>query len=149
MVAATTPVEVFCSYAHEDEAWRQKLETHLSLLRRQGLVSLWHDRLIPPGTDWAHAIDTHLEAASVILLLVSADFLASDYCYSTEMKRALERQEASEARVVPILFRPADLKDAPFEHLQALPTDEKPLSASQDEDMALTDVVAGIRRVLE
>ena len=117
MGAAPTAVEVFCSYAHEDEAWRQKLETHLSLLRRQGLVSLWHDRLITAGTDRAHAIDTHLETASVIVLLVSADFLASDYCYGIEMKRAITRQEAGEARVVPILVRPADWKDAPFAHL--------------------------------
>ena len=89
MGAAPTAVEVFCSYAHADEAWRQKLETHLSLLKRQGLISLWHDRLIVPGTDWAHAIDLHLETASVILLLVSANFLASDYCYGIEMNTRL------------------------------------------------------------
>jgi hypothetical protein len=148
MAEASTPVEVLCSYAHEDEAWRQKLETHLSLLRRQGLVSLWHDRLIVPGTDWAHAIDTHLETASVILLLVSADFLASDYCYGIEMKRALERQEAGEARVIPILVRPADWKSAPFAQLQALPTDAKPIVSWQNEDTALADVAAGIRRVI-
>src|SRR5215469_3613891 len=100
MSAAPTPIEIFCSYAHEDEEWWQKLETHLSLLKRQGLISLWQDRLIAPGTDWAQTIDAHLETASVILLLVSADFLASDYCYGVEMKRALERQEAGEARVV-------------------------------------------------
>ena len=148
-MAAPTAVEIFCSYAHEDKVWRQKLETHLSLLRRQGLVSLWHDRLIPPGTDWTRAIDSHLETASIILLLVSADFFASDYCYGVEMQRALARQEAGEARVVTILVRPADLTDAPFAHLQALPTDAKPLSTWQDEDAALTNVVAGIRRVLE
>jgi len=88
---------IFCSYAHEDETWLRKLETHLSLLQRQNLVSLWHDRLIAPGTDWAKTIDVHLETASVILLLVSADFFASDYCYGIEMKRALERQEAGES----------------------------------------------------
>src|SRR5712692_5381827 len=149
MGAALTPVEVCCSYAHEDEAWRQKLETHLSLLKRQGLVSLWHDRLIRPGTDWTKAIDTNLETASVILLLVSADFLASDYCYGVEMQHALKRHEAGEARVIPLLVRPMDWKDAPFAHLQVLPTDARPLSTWQDEDMALTDVVTGIRRVLE
>src|SRR5438105_15040382 len=101
MTETSTPVEVFCCYSHEDEKWLQRLETHLSLLQRQGLISLWHDRLIVPGADWAKTIDTHLETASVILLLVSADFLASNYCYGVEMKRALERQEAGEARVVP------------------------------------------------
>ena len=81
MTQVSTPVEIFCSYTHEDEVWRQKLETHLSVLKRQGLVSFWHNRLIPPGTDWTKTIDTHLETASVILLLVSADFFASEYCY--------------------------------------------------------------------
>lgn len=108
MAETATPVEIFCCYSHADEAWLRKLETHLSLLQRQGLISIWHDRRIVPGTDWARTIDTHLEIASVILLLVSADFLASDYCYSLEMKRALERHAVGEARVVPILVRPVD-----------------------------------------
>ena len=100
MAEASTAVEIFCCYAHEDEPWRQKLELHLSLLQRQGLISLWYDRLIVPGTPWAQTIDQHLETASIILLLVSADFLASNYCYGIEMKRALERQEAGEALVI-------------------------------------------------
>src|SRR5450631_2348904 len=148
MDVVPTAVEVFCSYAHEDEVWLRKLETHLSLLKRQGLVSLWHDRLITPGTNWAKAIDAHLEKSSVILLLVSADFFTSDYCYGIEMKRALERQEAGEARVIPILVRSADWTDAPFAHLQALPTDAKPIASWRDKDIALADVAAGIRRVI-
>src|SRR6266496_2569771 len=119
----TMPIEVFYSYAHEDEPFRQQLEKHLSTLRLQGLITQWHDRHILAGTDWSETIDTHLENASVILLLISADFLASDYCYGIEMKRALERDAANEARVVPILVRPVDWTDAPFAHLQALPTD--------------------------
>jgi TIR domain/NB-ARC domain len=149
MAAAPPAVEVFCSYAHEDETWRQKLETHLSLLKRQGIVSLWHDRLITPGTDWAHTINIHLETASIFLLFVSANFFASDYCYGIEMQQALKRHEAGEARVIPLLVRPVDWKDAPFAHLQVLPTDARPLSTWQDEDTALTDVVAGIRRAIE
>src|SRR6184192_2318909 len=148
MTGASTPVELFCSYAHEDEAWLRKLETHLSLLKRQGLLSLWHDRLISPGTNWAQAIDSRLETASVILLLVSADFFASDYCFGLEMKRALARQEAGEARVIPILVRAVDWTNAPFAHLQALPTDGKPLVTWQDTDTALADITAGIRRVI-
>lgn len=148
MVAASTPVEIFCSYAHEDEVWLRKLETHLILLKRQGLISLWHDRLIVPGTDWARTIDTYLETASVILLLVSADFFASDYCYGIEMKRALERQEVGEARIIPILVRQVDWIESPLAHLQALPSDAKPLAIWQDEDTALADITAGIRRVI-
>jgi tetratricopeptide (TPR) repeat protein len=149
MAEALTPVEVFCCYSHADEKWLRRVETHLSLLQRQGLISVWNDRLIAPGVDWVKTIDAHLETASVILLLVSADFLASDYCYSVEMKRALERHAANEARVVPLLVRPVDWKGAPFAHLQALPFDARPLSTWQDKDAALANIVAGLRRVLE
>jgi len=149
MSERSTDVVVFCSYAREDEMWSRKLETHLSLLRRQGLISLWHDRLIVPGTDWAKTIDMQLETASIILLLVSADFFASDYCYGTEMKRALERQEAGEAQVIPILVRAVDWKDAPFAHLQALPTGANPIASWSDSDSALANVAEGIRRAIE
>ena len=148
MAVATAPVEVFCCYSHKDELWLRKLETHVSVLQRQGLVSLWNDRRIVPGDVWVKTIDVHLEMASVILLLVSADFLASDYCYSVEMKRALERQEAGEARVIPILVRPVDWTGAPFAHLQVLPTDAKPIVSWPDKNTALADVAAGIRRVI-
>src|SRR6266568_1087976 len=149
MPDSSIPVEVFYSYAHEDEAFRNELEKHLSLLRRQGLITAWYDRLILSGTDWAQAIDEHLERASVILLLISADFLASDYCYGIEMKRALERHQANEARVIPILLRPVDWNSAPFGYLQALPTDAKPITTWRNRDAAFTDVAAGIRRVIE
>src|SRR5258707_8645015 len=125
MPGSSHPVEVFYSYAHEDASLRDTLEKHLSLLHRQGLIFQWHDRQIAAGTDWAQALDIHLERASVILLLISADFLASDYCYGIEVKRALERHQANEARVIPILLRPTDWSGAPFAHLQALPTDPK------------------------
>ncbi|GHO98487.1 hypothetical protein KSF_085350 [Reticulibacter mediterranei] len=144
-----TSIEIFCSYARADEVWQRKLETHLSLLKRQGLISLWHDRNIVPGTDWATAIDVHLEAASVILLLISPDFFASDYCYGTELKRAMERHQANEARVLPILLRPVDWKGTPFEGLQVLPTGAKPITLWDNHDGALTDVAIGIRRVIE
>ena len=149
MAETATSIEIFCSYVHEDEAWLRRLEIHLSLLERQKLISLGHNRLIHPGANWAKAIDAHLETASIIILLVSANFLASDYCYGIEMKRALERQEANEAQVVPILVSPVDWKSAPFAHLQALPTDAKPISSWHNKDQALADVVAGIRRIVE
>src|SRR6266567_1985639 len=149
MPDSSTPVEVFYSYAHKDASWRNELEKHLSLLHRQGLITAWHDRHILPGTDWAQAIDEHLERASVILLLISADFLASDYCYGLEMQRALERHQANEARVIPILLRPVDWNNAPFAYLQALPTGAKPITTWRNRDAAFTDVAAGIRRVIE
>ena len=149
---ATTPqnpVSLFLSYAHEDEPLLRQLETHLSGLQRQGLISLWHDRKIVPGTPWAGEIDAQLEHASIILLLVSADFLASDYCYQVEMQRALERHQAGEARVIPIIVRTADWRHAPFAKLQALPTDARAITTWPNQDEAFVDVAAGIRRTIE
>ena len=123
------PLSVFISYAHEDEPLRQRLEAHLSLLRRQGLIADWYDRQILAGEEWARDIDEHLEMASLILLLISPDFLASDYCYGTEMQRALERQRRGEAVVIPLLLRPVDWDAAPFAHLQYLPRDGKAISS--------------------
>lgn len=143
------PAEVFYSYAHKDERWRQKLDTHLSLLKRQGLISSWHDRRIVAGMDWAHEIDTHLNSAAIILLLISADFLASDYCYGIEMQRALERDQTKEARVIPILLRSVDWQSAPFARLHVLPLDAKPITTWSNKDAAFADVAAGIRRAIE
>src|SRR5512135_68983 len=142
------PISLFYSYSHKDEALRDELETHLTLLRRQGVVRGWHDRCIPAGTEWAGQIDQHLEAADVILLLVSADFLASDYCYDKEMKRALERHGAGAARVIPVILRPCDWQSAPFWKLQALPKDGKPVTTWTDRDEAFTDIARGIREAV-
>src|SRR2546430_12784509 len=100
MPVSHSAIEVFYSYAHEDEPLRKELEKHLSILRRQGFIKEWNDRDIYAGTDWIHAINAHLDIASVILLLISPDFLVSDYCYSIEMQRALERHNAGEAWVI-------------------------------------------------
>jgi predicted ATPase len=143
------PVSVFYSYAHEDEPLREQLEKHLSLLRRQGLISDWHDREILPGTEWSREIDEHLETASIILLLISPDFLASDYCYGIEMQRSLQQHQANEARVIPILLRPVDWRGAPFERIQVLPTNAQPITTWRNRDQAFADVAAGIRQAIE
>src|SRR6266516_3212780 len=149
MMSKPEPISIFISYAHEDEPLRKQLQKHLSLLQRQGLVSTWQDRQITDGTSWAQEIDEHLKSASIILLLISADFLASDYCYGIEMNRALERHEADQARVIPILLRPVDWQDTPFAYLQALPTDAKAITTWSNQDEAFVDVVGGLRRVIE
>jgi tetratricopeptide (TPR) repeat protein len=147
------PLELFYSYAHADEALRKELEKHLRLLQQRGLITGWHDRKIPAGAPWADEIDTHLNTAQIILLLISADFLASQYCYGVEMKRALERQEAGEARVIPIILRPVDWEHEPSLHkLQALPTGaiavtDWPMSPTYDN--AFKDIARGIRLVVE
>ncbi|WP_437752636.1 TIR domain-containing protein [Sorangium sp. So ce1389] len=143
--AVRRPARVFFSYSHKDEALRDELETHLALLKREGLLEGWHDRRILGGEARQSEVDNHLEAADVILLLVSADFVASDYCYDTEMRRALERHDAGEARVIPIVLRPSDWSIGPFARLQALPSDARAVTRWEDRDEAWTDVAKGIR----
>jgi hypothetical protein len=146
--ARSTSIEIFISYSHRDEKLRHELETHLSLLRRQGVINAWHDRMVPAGTEWADQIDEHLESAAIILLLISPDFMASDYCYETEMTRAIERHEARQACVIPVILRASDWKSAPFGKLQALPKDGKPIMSWPDRDEAFLDVAQGIRTAI-
>src|SRR5262249_33791208 len=120
---ADKSVEVSFSYSHRHEALRDQLADHLSVLRRNGVINAWHDRRITAGDEWRSQIDAHLESADIILLLVSASFLASDYCYDIEMKRALEHCNAGAARVIPIILRPVDWHGGPYAKLQALPRD--------------------------
>jgi internalin A len=142
-------VRVAFSYSHKDEELRDQLETHLKLLQRQGVISTWHDRKILGGENWAGVIDDNFKRADLILLLVSADFVASDYCYQTEMGMALEREAKGEARVVPVTLRACDWKGAPFGKLQGFPKDMKPVTSWPNRDEAWTDVAAGIRTVVE
>jgi hypothetical protein len=97
----TDPLEVFFSYSHQDERFRDELGKHLIMLKRDGIISAWHDRKIGAGTEWEGQIDEHLNTARVVLVLVSVDFLNSRYCYDKELKRALARHDAREARVIP------------------------------------------------
>jgi tetratricopeptide (TPR) repeat protein len=120
------------------------------MLKRKGVVSEWNDRRILPGQEWDKQIDQHLESADIILLLVSPDFVASDYCYDIEVARAMQRHEAGEARVVPVILRfTDDWQSAPFGKLQALPKDAQPVKDWPDRDKAFADVAAGIRRAVE
>src|SRR6266700_1645680 len=143
------PLSVFISYAHEDERLLQQLEAHLSLLRRQGLVATWYDRQIVPGTQWAEEIDAHLETAQLVLLLISPNFMASDYCYGIEMERALERHKNDNAQVIPIILRPVDWEGAPFAHLQCLPRDARAVTEWDNRDAAFRDITRGIRANIE
>ena len=116
-----TPIELFFSFSYADRALRDELERHLAVLKREGVIDSWHGRQIGAGRDWASEIDAHLDSADIILLLVSADFLSSDYCYDVEMRRAMARHDAGEASVIPVLLRAVGWQGAPFGRLQAVP----------------------------
>jgi len=145
----TGPIRLFYSYSHKDEELRKELEDHLSLLRRQGVISGWHDRMIGAGEEWRGQLDKNLEEARVILLLVSASFLASDYCWDVETERAVERHDRGEARVIPVILRQCDWLGAPFGKLQSLPRDGKAITSWPNRDEAFTEVALGIRRAVE
>ena len=145
----TATIRLFYSYSHEDESLRDELAKHLSSLKRQGIIAEWHDRRIGAGDEWKGAIDENLEEAQIILLLVSSSFLASDYCWEVETKRALERHNIGDAKVIPVILRPCDWHGAPFGQLQALPKDAKAVTTWTNKDEAWTDVALGIRRAVE
>ncbi|MGB3047793.1 toll/interleukin-1 receptor domain-containing protein [Dokdonella sp.] len=139
---------LFFSYSHKDEALRDRLEVHLASLKRSGAISVWHDRRITAGDPLGQRIDENLERADIILLLISPDFLASDYCHDIEMQRALERHAQGSARVIPVILKPCDWQHSPFASLLAAPTDGKPITRWPDEDEAFLDVVRQIRAAL-
>ena len=147
--AVEPPLEVFISYSHKDEDLKEELEVHLSTLRRQRKINPWQDRTLEAGTEWDPQIKAALEAAHIILLLITPRFMASNYINDVELTRALERHRAGTARVIPIILKPVDLTDTPISQLQALPKDAKPITRWEDQDEAFLNVVQGIRRVVD
>ena len=139
-------VRVFISYSHKDEDLRAELVSHLSLLRRQGAIHPWDDRQIAPGIDIDVEIISRLDEAEVILLLVSADFLASEYC-ADEVARAMQRHMQGTARVIPVILRPCDWHEAPFGNLKALPNDGKPVVKHASHDDGFLEIAQAVRQV--
>jgi len=142
-------LKLFYCYAREDKALRDELDKHLSGLKREYQIASWSDGEIIPGAEWQKEIDAQLNTANLILLLISTHFMASDYCYGIEMKRALERHEAGTARVIPIILRHVYWGNAPFSKLQVLPTDAKPVTQWSDRDEAFWDIAIGIRNAIK
>jgi TIR domain len=136
---------VFFSYSHADETFRNELEKQLSMLKRQGIIETWHDRRIGAGEEIDKSIDERINRDAIILLLVSPDFLASDYCYDIEMKRAMERHLEGEAVVIPVILRHCDWHPAPFGKLNATPPDGKPITKWADRDEAFLEVAKAVR----
>ena len=145
MESAPRPINLFYSCSPADEDLRLELEKHLAALGRDGLIASWHAQLVPAGADNSKTINEKLEQAAIILLLISSDFLASDYCSGEEVRRAVERHERGESVVVPVLLRPCDWTTAPFARLRALPRDERPIVKWEVRDDAYLDVARGVR----
>jgi signal transduction histidine kinase len=143
------PLEIFCCYARKDQPFLNDLRAHLIPLQRQDLIKIWADTDIGAGTEWEGEIERHLDTANIVLLLVSPDFMVSDYCYSKELKRAMERHERGNVRVIPIILRPTMWKRAPFGKLQALPNGAIPVTSWNNRDEAFISIAEDIRKVTE
>lgn len=142
------PIRIFFSYAHEDEKFREELEKHLSFLKRSKKIIGWHDRRISAGANWEQEINDNIDQAQIILMLISPDFINSDYCFETESIRALEKHGKGEALVIPIIIRPCLWTETPFKNLQALPTDGVPVSTASNPDEAWLNVAHGLLEVV-
>lgn len=145
------PRRVFVSYSHRDSRFRNELGKHLTSLKREGLVEDWHDQDIAAGAEWEKGIFEQLLSAHIIVLLISADFLSSEYCYGQEMQTALKRHKEGSARVIPVILRDVDWHNSPFAGLQALPVKNAqvfPLNRWSSRDAAWLTVVLAIRKVV-
>lgn len=140
---------VFFCYSHKDESTRDDLETHCATLKRQGLISTWHDRRILAGDDWDGKISENLEHADIVLLLVTHNFLDSRYINDVELKRALERHAHGEACVIPVIVDHCDWQESVLGKLQAVPPDGKPIAKYPNRNEAFVEVVKAIRDVIK
>ena len=144
-----TKLNIFLSYAHEDEAMKIQLDKNLVMLRKNEKIDVWQDRAIKAGDVWNEEIKNALAAADIILLLISVDFNNSKYIWENELNIALQRHELKQARVIPVILRTCEWSEMPYSKLQALPTGAKPISSFDDADVAYTDVAKGIRMVVD
>ena len=144
----TGAVEVFFSYHPKDSNLRDELAKHLKPMKREGLITDWYAGNTAAGVEEKEEAKAHLDSARIILMLVSPDFLASDYHYDVEMKRALERHKAGEVRVIPIMLKPTEGWDkTDFKGLLSLPRDGNPVSKWPDKDDAFAKIAGEIRAV--
>lgn len=142
-------VKVFYCYAHEDKHLRDQLDKHLSPLKRLGQIISWYDKELQAGTEWEKEIEKQITTANIILLLISPDFISSDYCYSVEMQKALDMHQTGQARVIPVILRPVDWESTPIKKLQVVPANGKPITTWSNRDQAYKEVAQRIRTVVE
>jgi TIR domain len=142
-------LKMMICYSHSNKAQRKQIDKHLALMTRQKLIDIWYDRKITAGSEWNGYIDEHINTSDIILLLISAEFIASDYCFDVEMTRALERHKAGEARVIPVILRKCDWKNTSLKDLQALPSNVLPVDQWPRSNDAYHDIADGIRKVVE
>lgn len=140
---------IFISYAHEDEDMKDELDKHLKVLKRSSKVQVWSDRALIAGEAWDQSIMSELHDASIVLLLVSVDFNASDFIWDKELAVAMERHRAGTARVVPIILRTCEWMNLPYAQLSALPRHGTPVTAYSDRDVAYSEIAQGVAQLVD
>ena len=140
------PLRLFLSYAHEDRNILEELRKHLAPLRHEQVVTDWYDRELVPGQSWNHRIQEQLESSHLVLVIVTADFVASDYAYGQELNRALELHDTGLLRLIPVIARNCLWQNLPLARIQVLPEGAVPISRWQDRDDAYVSVVTGVER---
>lgn len=139
---------IFISYAREDEKYKIELEKHLSGLKNNGFIETWSDRSILPGQEWDKEIKKQIDEADIILFLISADFMNSDYINDVEIKKAILRYQNSEVIIIPVIIRPCDLQSLEINMHSALPKDAKPVTDWRNKDKAFLSIVQGIKKII-
>jgi TIR domain len=147
-MAMKRPATAFISYSHRDEVALQSLITHLAMLRREGSIAEWFDQKILAGGEIDQEVSRQLDKCDLFLPLLTPDFLASNYCYETEMQRAIERHESGEMHIVPLVIEPCDWKASPLKRFKALPRDGKPVAEWTNKNNAYLDIVTELRRLI-
>jgi hypothetical protein len=142
------PYDIFLSYSHEDEELMTLVRKHLVVYDRLGMIRKWWDRKLMGGQELDKSISEYLASSDIILLFLSASFLASDYCYGVEMAQALEQHAKGRSVVVPVILRPCGWRAAPIKNLVALPRDGRPVTQWPDKDEAANNVADGVMRIV-
>lgn len=146
---AKKTLRVFLSYSKSDKVYKDKLDKHLIGLKKSNRIESWEDSLIDPGEEWNNSIINALKDSDIILLLISVDFLNTEYIQNIEVKNAMKKHKKGDAKVIPIILRPCDWEDFDFAKLNALPPKGVPVSEYQDEDIAFLQIIKGLKIVIE
>jgi len=145
----SSTIKIFFSYSHKDETYKEELDTHFTALKRSQKIKTWNNCEILAGQTWSDEIERELSEANIILLLISADFIASDYISEVVIQKSLQMENIGKARVIPIFCRPCDLEGMPFTQLEGLPNNKKPISDFENKDKAYLEIVEGIKKVID
>lgn len=138
-------VKVFISYSHKDKEYKDELESHLSMMIRNGEIDQWNDKMIEPGEKWDESINESLDKAELLIFLVSSDFLNSEYCYGIETARSIAKHHENKATIIPVIIRHCDWQSSKLAQFQVLPLGGKPVREFEDRDKAFLQVVDGIK----